>query len=1525
MSRRRWYFVFVLLLLLLIGPVTQAAAATYTSTKDFTETSAIYSSYIWQQCVPDLPAGALIESVSVEIRSKIWPWPSSGVIDLLASNTNTFSTNSTYQVCTFTSDTHPSGSTFYTTNCLLKANQMQWLADDKCIYLQMFTGAGYAGTYFLDYSNVTVQTTLPKVANPTFSPAPDVYTSSQQVSISCATTGASIRYTTDGNDPTESSTLYSGSIPVAQTATLKARAYKTGMLPSDVVTAGYIIEPGDETALYLLDKGVLSEAMGDPVPWVTNYVYPDGESTSTQWQTDLGGDIAGVYYYNIDVLESGAPATLKVEFIISQDGIPTTVASHDISVPAIPQGYYQPHSSYINHIDLQTEDGDILIFKITETSGTTRVGIGVDGTDPYNDGHVKVYYRGPVPCFSVTPQKGELGSIFSFDASCSSDNSYSASELEVRWDWENDGTYDTAFSTTKTTTQQFLSSGVKHVKLQVKNPDGLVRTKIKKATIDMVVLSVFSAPGPAPAGLAWDGIHLWLSEVNSGTIYKLTTSGQVLSSFPSPCDLPLDLAFDGQNLWVIDAKGSDSVGNVIYKMDTSGNVVTSFSVPADISTGLTWDGFFLWGSDSYNGRLAKIDPGTGQVIVSFSSPGPSPRGMAWDGQFLWVSDFSTREIYKMNTSGTVLNTFPAPGTGPMGLTWDGKNLWCVDLDSYKIYQITDKIPSAITCQLSDANIILGERITVTGQISPPPGEAGIGVSVELTPSEGDTIYRATLANINGEFEYQLQCSDISKAGAWSVRTSWAGAGPYVGAKSEPVLLTVAPATARITVDSTSQAIKFGETIDISGKFTPQPDCGRDLSGIPLKVYITKPDQSVAILDAVTNDMYGHYVVQDYAGMNALGEWKIEVKFEGTGGYVASSSETVQVRVVETAGYAIVVQGKIENEEGQASHQKTTKFVYKKLKARGLLDNDIEYFTYDTEAPEYDALPSKAGIQEAITQWASGKMNTKPANLYIVMVDHGFNEEFYIHPETVTAAELDSWLDTLQGNLNEQAAGQEIIVLLGFCRSGSFIDNSAGNHRVIIASAAANESSYKGPLDADGIRDGEYFVSEFFKSVALGKSVKESFEEATRLTERFTSEGTGAVNAPYFDDSRQHPLLDDNGDGVGSNDLSDPLGEGISSMALLIGAGTATGNDPEDVTVTEVAKTVFLDETQSTADLGAKVSNNMRLKTIWMEIKAPGTMPIDPKGSGQAVMNLPRMVYLVFNTPLGRYEWPGQGGFTEPGTYQILYFAKDDVTDNVSPFKEGKVYKAKAGNAPPGAFSLVSPGDGATVLTSAVLDWEDAVDPEGDWVTYTVLLSKDDPKFTSPLRKEGLPYSTCLIGPADGVEDLSTYYWKVQAIDEYGAVRESNVRVFNTNNTNPVSAWIDGRVFNAKTNEALTSAVVSVSGLSYNTELGGYYLGEVPPGTHTVTAIATGYRAQSYIGVVIGDGQVVTRDFALTATLLGDVNGDNTVDMADCVLSIRIINGADAGGVDAMAADANGDGKVGLQDVLYILQKAAGLR
>ena len=77
------------------------------------------------------------------------------------------------------------------------------------------------------------------VANPTFSPPPGIYYNSQNVTISCATEGATIRYTTNGVDPDETSDIYTIPIEVSATTTIKAKAYKTGMTASGISTATY--------------------------------------------------------------------------------------------------------------------------------------------------------------------------------------------------------------------------------------------------------------------------------------------------------------------------------------------------------------------------------------------------------------------------------------------------------------------------------------------------------------------------------------------------------------------------------------------------------------------------------------------------------------------------------------------------------------------------------------------------------------------------------------------------------------------------------------------------------------------------------------------------------------------------------------------------------------------------------------------------------------------------------------------------------------------------------------------------------------------------------------------------------------------------------------------------------------------------------------------------------------------------------------------------------------------------------------
>lgn len=95
--------------------------------------------------------------------------------------------------------------------------------------------------------------TMPTVGTPYFDPPGETYLEAQSVSISCDTEGASIRYSTDGYDLTESSPIYSGPIKISSTTSLKAMASKAGWADSPVYSAVYTIGAPQVVALPTFD------------------------------------------------------------------------------------------------------------------------------------------------------------------------------------------------------------------------------------------------------------------------------------------------------------------------------------------------------------------------------------------------------------------------------------------------------------------------------------------------------------------------------------------------------------------------------------------------------------------------------------------------------------------------------------------------------------------------------------------------------------------------------------------------------------------------------------------------------------------------------------------------------------------------------------------------------------------------------------------------------------------------------------------------------------------------------------------------------------------------------------------------------------------------------------------------------------------------------------------------------------------------------------------------------------------------
>jgi hypothetical protein len=81
-----------------------------------------------------------------------------------------------------------------------------------------------------------------QVDAPEFTPAAGEYMTAQSIVISTMTSGASIRYTTDGSEPTSTTgTIYSGPVDISSTTTLKAIAYKAGWADSQVTTGLFTI------------------------------------------------------------------------------------------------------------------------------------------------------------------------------------------------------------------------------------------------------------------------------------------------------------------------------------------------------------------------------------------------------------------------------------------------------------------------------------------------------------------------------------------------------------------------------------------------------------------------------------------------------------------------------------------------------------------------------------------------------------------------------------------------------------------------------------------------------------------------------------------------------------------------------------------------------------------------------------------------------------------------------------------------------------------------------------------------------------------------------------------------------------------------------------------------------------------------------------------------------------------------------------------------------------------------------------
>jgi len=174
--------------------------------------------------------------------------------------------------------------------------------------------------YIADQCNYRVRkVTYPgPAATPSFSLPAGSYTGTQKVTITDATQGAVIYYTTNGATPTIASTKYTAPIAVVATETIKAVAVATGYTASPIASASYTIQQELKIALSPANLTFASTVVGANSSAQVVKVMNTGTGTVTLDATSVTGANPKSFITSATTcgttLAAGASCTTSIEF-----------------------------------------------------------------------------------------------------------------------------------------------------------------------------------------------------------------------------------------------------------------------------------------------------------------------------------------------------------------------------------------------------------------------------------------------------------------------------------------------------------------------------------------------------------------------------------------------------------------------------------------------------------------------------------------------------------------------------------------------------------------------------------------------------------------------------------------------------------------------------------------------------------------------------------------------------------------------------------------------------------------------------------------------------------------------------------------------------------------------------------------------------------------------------------------------------------------------------------------------------------
>jgi len=236
----------------------------------------------------------------------------------------------------------------------------------------------------------------------------------------------------------------------------------------------------------------------------------------------------------------------------------------------------------------------------------------------------------PVAVLQVSPPNGSTNTIFDLDGTSSYDNETKIALLAVRWDYDNDGNWDTDWSLEKTSNTNFSQPGTYTVKMEIMDVSGL--TDVTSQNMDVTVgLGCEGVDSVIYEGKTYHTVEIgkqcWLKEnLDVGTMINgsidQTDNGTVekycYNNDPSNCDTYGGLYEWDEMMQYETAPGIQGICPTGWHVPTDnewrvleGNADSRYPVGDSEWDKASWRGFDAGGSLKETGTIYWNSPNTG--------------------------------------------------------------------------------------------------------------------------------------------------------------------------------------------------------------------------------------------------------------------------------------------------------------------------------------------------------------------------------------------------------------------------------------------------------------------------------------------------------------------------------------------------------------------------------------------------------------------------------------------------------------------------------------------------------------------------------------------------------------------------------------------------------------------------------------------------------------------------------------------------------------------------------------------------